>query len=97
MAVAINMLYAGVRVQENSVDEQGLELFHPELPGQMSNIRNNTVVGDWLIGNHLHLGGIASGDDCCSPFSISFHHALLMHIRYMQYKFYQCPKKQILK
>ena len=60
MAVAINMLYAGVRVQD-SVDEKGFQLFHPEIPGTMYNIRNNTVVGDWLIGNHLHLGGIASG------------------------------------
>jgi glycoprotein-N-acetylgalactosamine 3-beta-galactosyltransferase len=90
MAVAINMLYQGITPQP-SHDSQGRQLFHPELPRVMYNLPN--ITADWLIDNHKVIGGIKKGPDCCSPFSISFHHAVPGVLRHLQYRVYDCNKR----
>jgi glycoprotein-N-acetylgalactosamine 3-beta-galactosyltransferase len=92
MAVGVNMLYQGVR-PEPSRDEHGLQLFHPELPSVMYNLPNGTA--DWLVDNHKTIGGIQPGKNCCSPYSISFHHARTpMIMRHMQYQIYHCRNQR---
>jgi hypothetical protein len=87
MALGINMLHQGITTQP-SRDAQGRQLFHPELPPTMYHLPNGTA--DWLLDNHKDIGGILSGPDCCSPFSISFHHAQPMFMRHMNHQVYHC-------
>jgi glycoprotein-N-acetylgalactosamine 3-beta-galactosyltransferase len=93
MALAINMMYHGIGVQSTR-DAHGKERFHPESPSRMYNLpaTNASKIYDWLVDNHKEIGGIQFGNDCCSPYSISFHHVPPMIQRYMNYKLYSCPK-----
>ena len=71
MAIVVNMLYSGVGVQEDSLDAKGRQLISPKAAwDHIEYIENYTVVGKWLIGNHLRLGGIKTGVNCYSPFNI---------------------------
>lgn len=91
MAVGINMLYQGV-ITQPSLDSQGRQLFHPELPRVMYNLPSETA--DWLIDNHKEIGGIQKGASCCSPFSITFHHAVQpIMLRHLYYRVYECNKR----
>ena len=92
MAVSINMWYQGIHGPHPTRDADGRERFHPELPNVMYHLYPRRT--DWLRDFHKHIGGIAPGPECCSPTSISFHHANPPVQRYLYHQLYHCTKER---
>jgi glycoprotein-N-acetylgalactosamine 3-beta-galactosyltransferase len=82
MAQAMTMLYQGVTPQD-ARDEQGRERFHPESPKFMFQCPTS-----WIQG--FSLDAMKAGLDCCSPYSISFHH--FTKVKRLETILYQCPR-----
>jgi glycoprotein-N-acetylgalactosamine 3-beta-galactosyltransferase len=84
MAHAAIMLYQGVLPQEDSLDDQGREYFHPESPDFM--FRKPTSWLDEFSADQPMKEGL----DCCAPYSISFHH--ISKMKRLEKILYECPR-----
>jgi hypothetical protein len=85
MAHGMIMLYQGVTTQD-ARDEQGRERFHPETPDLMFH-----APATWRKSAEVYFfDPLKAGLDCCSPYSISFHH--YTKLKRLEKIFYQCPR-----
>ena len=86
LANAVTMMYRDVYPTSTTDPLSGRERFHPEPPQVM--FRNPS----WLAEVQYNLQNIGSGEDCCSPRSIAFHHMSPSAMRLLDYQLYECPR-----
>jgi hypothetical protein len=88
LALGLSLWLNGVSL-DPSRDEQDRELFHPELPGDMVDVPDRVL---WMVDYHKHVpGGLKRGAiECCSRYSISFHHVPSRLMKYYFEQLYLC-------
>ena len=71
------------------------ERFHFRNPHDMYHLPVSQT--SWIYRIHEQVGGISSGIDCCSPYSITFHHMNTPpykgYMEYVEQQLYKCRRQ----